>query len=88
LRMLAFMYMICNMKAIQVTMDEGLLLALDAEEEVQRDGRSAVLRRAVADYLRRRRGQRIDEQYRRAYARGSADPELEGWGEEEVWPEK
>ncbi|MGH8247575.1 MAG: ribbon-helix-helix protein, CopG family [Gammaproteobacteria bacterium] len=31
---------------IQITMDEKLLDKLDAAEEVRRDGRSAVLRRA------------------------------------------
>ena len=85
---LVVVFMITCMKAIQITMDEALLEALDAEEEVRRDGRSAVLRRAVADYLRRRRDQRIDEQYRRAYADGAVGHELEGWEEEEVWPEK
>jgi metal-responsive CopG/Arc/MetJ family transcriptional regulator len=68
------MYMIMYLKAIQITMDESLLKALDAEEEVRRDGRSAVLRRVVADYLRRRAEQRIDAQYRRAYASGTVDP--------------
>jgi len=82
------MYTINNMKAIQITMDEALLQALDAEDEVLRDGRSAVLRRAVQDYLRRRREQRIDERYSLAYAAKSTDPELEGWEEEEAWPEK
>lgn len=67
-------------------MDESLLEALDAEEEVRREGRSAVLRRAAADYLRRLREQRIDEQYRKAYSGGSVDPELKGWEEEEAWP--
>ena len=78
--------MIDPMRVIHITMDEALLEALDAEEEVRRDGRSAVLRRAVADYLRRRREQRINEQYKRAYAGGSVDPELEGWEEEEALP--
>ena len=85
--MLADVFMINIMKAIQVTMDESLLEALDADEEVRRDGRSAVLRRAVAEYLRRRREQRTDEQYRRAYAGGAVDPELAGWEQEEAWPE-
>jgi metal-responsive CopG/Arc/MetJ family transcriptional regulator len=35
------------MKAIQVTFDERLLCQFDADDEVRRDGRSAVLRRAV-----------------------------------------
>jgi metal-responsive CopG/Arc/MetJ family transcriptional regulator len=81
------LYKIQVMKAIQISMDESLLAELDAEEEVRREGRSAVLRRAVADYLHRRREQRTNEQYRRAYAGGSVDPELAGWEEEEAWPE-
>ena len=32
------------MKAIQITFDEGLLETLDRDEEVQRNGRSAVIR--------------------------------------------
>jgi len=35
------------MRAIQITLDERLLADLDADDEVKRDGRSAVLRRAV-----------------------------------------
>ena len=42
------------MKAVQVTLDERLLAALDADDEVKRDGRSAVLRRAATEYLRRK----------------------------------
>ena len=77
------------MKAIQVTMDEELIAALDADPEVRRDGRSAVLRRAAADYLRRRRAAAIADQYRQAYA-GSPGlgAEFSGWEEEGVWPEK
>jgi len=37
------------MKVIQITFDERSLKELDATEEVRRDGRSAVLRRAVRD---------------------------------------
>jgi len=40
------------MKTIQITIDEKLLAKLDADEETQRDGRSAVLRRAVGEYLK------------------------------------
>jgi metal-responsive CopG/Arc/MetJ family transcriptional regulator len=48
------------MKAIQVMLAEELLARLDASEEVQAEGRSAVLRRAAAEYLdrRRKRGER------------------------------
>ena len=39
------------MKAIQITFDETLLEELDATEEVRQDGRSAVFRRAIKEYL-------------------------------------
>jgi len=77
------------MKPIQVLFDERLLGALDADEEVRKHGRSAVLRRAAADYLRRSRSQRIAEQYRQAYS-GAAQvsEEVEGWASDGVWPEE
>ena len=76
------------MKAIQITMDEKLLTRFDADEQVQRQGRSAVLRRIAAEYVERRKRQTVADQYRRAYA-GSAGgplPELEAWEGEGVWP--
>lgn len=73
------------MKPIQVMFDERLLARLDADEEVRKDGRSAVLRRAVADYLRRKRRKEIKESYERAYGKGVSD-ELRGWEDEGEWP--
>ena len=79
------------MKAIQITIDEPLLSRLDADPEVKRVGRSAVLRRAIDVYLRARRKRLVGDAYRRAYQRGgpSGTPggELEGWTEEAAWPE-
>ena len=80
------MYKSIHMKAIQITFDERLLKALDADEEVKRDGRSVVLRRAAYEYLRRKRRRSIAEAYRRAYGRKGA-PDLEGWAGEGAWPE-
>lgn len=74
------------MKPIQVMFDETLLARLDADEEVRRDGRSAVLRRAVAAYLRLKRSRRIAEAYERAYA-GALD-DFDGWEREGQWPER
>lgn len=77
------------MKAIQVTLDDALLARLDADEEVQRDGRSAVLRRAADEYLRRRRRRVVTEQYLRAYGRDAGiGDEFAGWAEEGTWPER
>jgi metal-responsive CopG/Arc/MetJ family transcriptional regulator len=77
------------MKPIQVMMDEDLLSELDQAEEVRREGRSAVIRRALEQYLRRRRNLLIRERYQRAYgADPGLGPEYSGWEEEGVWPEE
>lgn len=78
-----------NMRAIQITLDEALLARLDADAEVRRDGRSAVIRRATDEYLRRRRRQVIADQYANAYGAGvDAAEELRGWANEGSWPER
>jgi len=75
------------MKPVQVLFDEPLLRRLDADEEVRRDGRSAVLRRAAAEYLRRRRARRISEAYRKAYGKGGGlGADFDGWETEGSWP--
>jgi len=76
------------MKSIQVMFDEPLLVRLDADEEVKRDGRSAVLRRAAAAYLKLNRARTTAEAYRRAYGSGKGpSDELSGWADEGAWPE-
>lgn len=77
------------MKAIQVTFDEHLLAELDRTEEVRRDGRSAVLRRAAQEYLTRQRRSEIAESYSRGYASGGGlGGDFEGWEDQGLWPEK
>ena len=79
------------MKAIQITMDERLLQRLDETEEVKREGRSAVLRRAAAEYLDRRRAALIRERYEQAYGSGGdtgLGDEFKGWEEQGSWPEE
>ena len=77
------------MKAIQATFDEELLAELDSSEEVRRDGRSAVLRRAAAEYLARQRRSAIAAGYARAYSDepGLGD-EFAGWEDQGRWPER
>jgi metal-responsive CopG/Arc/MetJ family transcriptional regulator len=77
------------MKPIQVMIDERLLQALDASEEVRSEGRSAVIRRAVAEFLKRRRASRVAEAYRVAYGGGQGlEPAFDGWEDQGQWPEK
>jgi predicted transcriptional regulator len=77
---------ITNMKPIQVMMDDELLSALDATDEVMEEGRSAVLRRAVAEYLARKRRDEIRDQYERAYGQSAGlGEDFSGWEDEGEW---
>lgn len=70
-------------------MDEPLLRRLDADEEVQRLGRSEVLRRAADEYLRRRRARQVTDAYRQAYGnKEGLGEEFLGWENEGSWPGK
>ena len=68
------------MKAIQI--------AFDNDEEVKREGRSAVIRRTGADSLRKKRRATIAAVYRRAYGKQPAESDLSGWANEGVWPDE
>ncbi len=61
------------MKAIQVCFDEKLLARPDEDQEVKCRGRSAVIRKAVEQFLERQRRTRISQEYQRAYRE---EPEL------------
>ena len=77
------------MKAIQVTFDEALLARLDRHPMVRERGRSAVLREAAADFLRRVETQEIDRKYREGYADAAElDDELIEWADQGEWREE
>lgn len=77
------------MKPIQVLFDEPLLRRLDSDGEVRKFGRSAVLRRAAAEYLKRSRKARIAHAYRQAYGEGGGlGSEFADWPDQGSWPEK
>jgi len=70
-------------------LDQQLLEKLDATEEVQKEGRSAVLRRAVEAYLRQRQRTSIATQYKKAYRGGKGlGREFAGWEGQGAWPEE
>ena len=78
-----------TMKPIQVTFDEALLARLDRHPLVRERGRSAVLREAAADFLKRKEAEEIDRRYREGYAdRAELDCELKDWTAQGVWPEE
>jgi len=75
------------MKTIQITIDEKLLSALDADEEVKKLGRSALFRKIVAEFLESRRRTGISSRYRTAYGDGGGlGQEFAGWERESTWP--
>ena len=77
------------MKAIQVTFDEALLERLDRHPSVRERGRSAVVREAAAEYLKRQDAEDIARRYRAGYLDTSdLDDELEGWAGEGAWPDE
>lgn len=74
------------MKPVQVLFDEELLAELDADEQVQKVGRSRVLRQLAASYLKRRLEAHLDARYAAGYGESSGvSEELQGWDEEGVW---
>ena len=75
------------MKTIQVTFDETLLERLDRLPAVRQRGRSAVLREAATEYLRRLENDEVDRCFAMGY--GNSDliqSELQEWDKQGIWP--
>ena len=73
------------MKRLHITIDDRLLARLDADPEVKRLGRSAIVRRAVDLHLTQRRKRAVGDAYRKAYGGlAGSIPELEKWAAEGV----
>ena len=78
-----------HMRAIQLTIDEDLLERVDDLPEVRSGGRSAFIRKALAEALKRRREDAIAEAYRRGYAEHPvAKDEFESEQEHLAWPDE
>lgn len=73
--------MIYSMKTIRINISDAALEELDATDEVRRNGRSAVVRRALEEYLQQNRPREMAARYELAYG---SDPglgdEFEEWG--------
>lgn len=76
------------METIQVVLDTKLLKASDRAAKRQRINRSALVRQALREYLRRLRLLDLDERDRRGYqTRPQRIEEYLPWEEVACWPE-
>jgi metal-responsive CopG/Arc/MetJ family transcriptional regulator len=77
------------MKAVQFTIDDELLHRIDSHPATKQRGRSAFLREAAAEFLRRHRAKSIRDAYKAGYQNfpPAADeffvaPEAQAWPDE------
>ena len=77
------------METIQVVLDAKLLRAADRAARHAKLNRSALIRDALREHLRRMEIRAIEERERAAYTRlPQNEKELLAWDPEAIWPEK
>ncbi|MGA9511393.1 MAG: ribbon-helix-helix protein, CopG family [Candidatus Sulfotelmatobacter sp.] len=77
------------MQIVQIVLDEKLLHAADQAAKRTRRNRSALVRDALREHLRRLELRASEERDRQGYARHSqTDAEARGWESEARWPEE
>jgi metal-responsive CopG/Arc/MetJ family transcriptional regulator len=77
------------MKTIQIVVDEATLHAADREAKSVGINRSALFRKALAYYLRRRRLIELEERHRRGYEKNPVEPsEFDAGDGALAWPKK
>ncbi len=76
------------MKAIQMTLDEDLVTAVDRAAKQLGTTRSAFTREALRSALERLRARELERRHREGYARKPVKKgEFSGWEREQVWPD-
>jgi metal-responsive CopG/Arc/MetJ family transcriptional regulator len=76
------------MKIVQVVLDKKLLHAADQAAKRTKRNRSALVRDALREHLRRLELRASEERDRQGYSRhSSADTETLAWESEATWPE-
>jgi metal-responsive CopG/Arc/MetJ family transcriptional regulator len=76
------------METIQIVIDKKLLSATDRAARRARRNRSALIREALRQHLRRLSIQEMEERERRGYAAHPENPrESQAWEAEAAWPE-
>ena len=77
------------MQIVQIVLDKKLLHAADQAAKRTRRNRSALVRDALREHLRRLELRASEERDREGYSRQSqADAESRGWESEAAWPEE
>jgi metal-responsive CopG/Arc/MetJ family transcriptional regulator len=77
------------MQIVQVVLDKKLLQAADQAAQRTRQNRSALVRDALREHLRRLDLRAREERDRQGYSRRSpADAEAQGWESEAAWPQE
>ena len=76
-----------HMQIVQVVLDKKLLHAADQAAKRTRRNRSALMRDALREHLRRLELRASEERDRQGYSRyPQADAETQGWEAEAAWP--
>jgi metal-responsive CopG/Arc/MetJ family transcriptional regulator len=76
------------METIQVVLDTKLLKATDVAAKRQKLNRSALVRHALQQHLKRLRELELEEQDRRGYlAKPQTEDEFRLWEDAAAWPE-
>jgi metal-responsive CopG/Arc/MetJ family transcriptional regulator len=76
------------MKAVQMTLDEDLIVQVDRAARRLKTTRSEFTRRALREALKHLTTLQREAQHRRGYAAQPVEKdEFSGWESEQVWPE-
>ena len=76
------------MKTVQMTLDHGLVDAVDGAARRLGTTRSAFTRKALTEALDRLRVEALEKRHRRGYERHPVQPdEFGAWEPEQVWPD-
>lgn len=77
------------MQIIQIVLDKDLLHAADQAAKLTRRNRSALVRDALREHLRRLELRAREERDRQGYLRKPpTDADAHGWESEAMWPEE
>jgi metal-responsive CopG/Arc/MetJ family transcriptional regulator len=75
-----------HMQTIQVVLEEGLLKAADRAVKHSRTNRSALIRDALREHLRRLHARELEDRDRRGYQKLHADSGVV-WERQAAWPD-